>query len=174
MEAIGILITLGCLAENCDVERTYIMFVFRLEPVLKHRKHQEERIQKEIAELQLHIDEINKELQLLIDNMTRCEEEVCRLQREGVTISEQLTYCQYIENLTCRCRRLELEVVRLCEQREAKRLELMEAVKRRKMIEKLKEKKNLCYLEELLHTEQKLLDEAAVCRYKVGSAAIAG
>lgn len=150
------------------------MFVFRLEPVLNHRKHQEERIQKEITELQLRIDENKKERQLLIDKMVRCEEEIRRLQQEGVTISEQLTYCHYIDTLKCSCRRIELEVARLCEQQEEKRLELMEAVKRRKMIEKLKEKKNLCYLEELLHTEQKLLDEAAVCRYKVGAAAIAG
>lgn len=150
------------------------MFVFHLEPVLKHRKHQEEHIQKEIAELQLQIEEHNKELQLLMDNMARCNAEIRRLQREGVTISEQLTYCQYIENLKCSCRRIKMEIARLEGQRETKLQELMEALKRRKMIEKLKEKKNLCYLEELLRTEQKLLDEAAVCRYKVGSAVIAG
>ncbi|MEW6258635.1 MAG: flagellar export protein FliJ [Thermodesulfobacteriota bacterium] len=150
------------------------MFIFRLEPVLKHRKHQEELIQKEIAQLQQKIDERKGEMEQMMENMHGSIAEIHRLQLEGVTISEQLIYSQYIDHLKSNMKRLEMEIGRLCALQEEKRLELMEAVKRRKMIEKLKEKKNLLYLDELLKTEQKLLEEAAVCRYKVGSAAMAG
>ncbi len=150
------------------------MFTFRLEPVLKHRKHQEELIQKEIAQLQQQIDERKRALEQTTNTMRRACLEIHRLQREGVTVSEQLIYSQYMDKLKANLKRIELEMDRLDMQLEEKRLELMEAVKRRKMIEKLKEKRNLLYLDELLKTEQKLLDEAAVCRYKVGSAAAAG
>lgn len=141
---------------------------------MKHRKHQEELIQKAIAQLQLQIEERKAELCRLENAMQHCACEMQRLQQQGVTISEQLTYSQYIENLKLKMKLVAMETARLEREREKKHLELTEAVKRRKMIEKLKEKRNLCYVDELLKTEQKLLDEAAVCRFKVGSAAAAG
>lgn len=150
------------------------MFTFRLESVLKHRKHQEEILQKELSLMQREIEMKHSALQCLFEKMSRLVRNIQRLQQEGVTISEQILYCDCIEQQKIKIGLLEQEIEIIRNKIDIKRKELLEAVKNRKILEKLKEKKNVVYLEDLLRTEQKLLDEAAVCRYKIGTPAMAG
>jgi len=149
------------------------MFTFRLEPVLKHRKHQEEMLQKELSLLQRKTEQERSALKRCFEKLGRLMNEVQCLQQEGVTISEQILYCDCIEHQKLKIDLLKKEIVKMETQIDIKRKELMEAVKNHKILEKLKEKKNFVYIEDMLKTEQKLLDEAAVCRFKIGTPAMA-
>ncbi|WP_028323868.1 flagellar export protein FliJ [Desulfatirhabdium butyrativorans] len=150
------------------------MFTFRLEPVLKHRKHQEEMLQKELSLLLRKTEQQRSALQCCFEKLARLMDEVQSLQEEGVTISEQILYCDCIERQKLKIDCLEREIAKMENQVDIKRKELLEAVKKRKMMEKLKENKNFAYIEDMLKMEQKLLDEAAVCRFKIGTPAMAG
>jgi flagellar FliJ protein len=150
------------------------MFIFRLEPVLKHRKHQEEMLQKELSLLLRKTEQQRSALQCCSEKLVRLMDDVQSLQKEGVTISEQILYCDCMEHQKLKIACLEREIAKMENQVDIKRKELLEAVKQRKIIEKLKEKKNFVYIEDMLKTEQKLLDEAAVCRFKIGTPAMAG
>ena len=88
-----------------------------------------------------------------------------RKQEEGTTISDVFLYLPFIEQLSKDIEKQKKNVLELENDVEQKRLDLVEATKKKKTLEKLKEKGLKAYKEEITKNEQEFLNEVAVNRY---------
>lgn len=140
-------------------------YKFSLQTLLNHRQHHEEMIQKEMAVCGCRL----RDEKCLLDQIQRDKdktiEENHQKQLQGIALSEHVLYVNYLEGLA-RNMALQHEKVNASEQQfTEKRQDLIEAVKKRKSLEKLKEKKLAAYTHELMKLDQDFLDEVAICRF---------
>ena len=141
------------------------MYRFKLEALLNHRRHQEEVCQKALAasERQLSAAQVKLRRQKI-----EKRENIGKLQanqKTTVNISHAILSLNYIQKLS-----QEIENQKICVREAAQRVnqmrnELIVSVKKRKTLERLKEKGRLAYREKLMHDERKLMDEAASIRH---------
>jgi flagellar FliJ protein len=139
---------------------------FAFETLLNQRIHQEEKIQKEMAVFSRTLFEEQQTLKQLESDQKRVLNEIQQKQNDGITVSEQVLYMNYLDGMVSLIRTQKETIKKAETQLDQKRLALIEAVKKRKMLEKLKEKSQKCYWEKERKLEQNLLDEAAVCRFE--------
>lgn len=140
-------------------------FIFSLEALLNHRIHHEEVIQKEMAVCELGVRNEKSTAIRILENKGRITEEIHEKQLQGISISEHGLYCDFLEGLSVKLI-LQDEKVKESETKyEEKRNELIEAVKKRKILEKLKEKGHVGYSMKILKLDQNFLDEVAIGRY---------
>lgn len=136
-------------------------YKFSLEKVLEWREDSERDRAKVFASIQKELDYQENTL-----NSLRLEDENIKkkfLKLNNIEdIKQQYLFKQLIEEKIERQTRL-IEETR--EKLEKQRLELLEAQKNRKIMEKLKEKDYMTYKEDLMNSEQKELDEMAVLKY---------
>ena len=136
-------------------------YKFSLEKVLEWRENSEKTVAKRFALLQ---DELHYQTTTL--NNLRLEDENIKkriLKLNNIhELKQQYLFKQSLEE------KIEKQI-RLIDEIRAKleelRLELLEAQKNRKIMEKLKEKDYAAFKEELMNKEQKELDEMAVLKY---------
>jgi len=136
-------------------------FKFRLDPLLKLRKHREKERQKEHAAAAA---EAHKQKQLNGD-IDRARVNTLDYQRSRLagqlSVPEALICSRYIMKLK-RQRLAGNELLHaLQKETEKKRTKLVEAARDRKIFEKLKEKQQLRHRREIEKQEQKELDEVA-------------
>jgi flagellar protein FliJ len=141
------------------------MFRFKLQAVLHHRRQQEEMAQKELAKLQqklateqekLHIEKRVKRLNLL---------ELREKQRNSSTVSEIRLSLNYLAQLS---KNIEIQTLRVQKVEKTviqKRNELISIMKKRKTLEKLKDKEWQGYRQKLAKNERTLMDEVAAARH---------
>ena len=141
------------------------MYNFNLESVLNHRKLIEENLQKELAILRLSRVDEREKLGKYKESRSKFLEELKRKQEEGTTISDVFLYLPFIEQLSKDIEKQKKNVLELENDVEQKRLDLVEATKKKKTLEKLKEKGLKAYKEEITKNEQEFLNEVAVNRY---------
>ncbi len=140
-------------------------FKFALEALLNHRLHHEEIIQKELAVCGLLVRDEKTILTRIQQDKDKAVAEIHQKQLRGVAISEHILYANFLEGLA-RNLVVQQEKVKESEKKYAqKRDDLIEAVKKRKTIENLKEKGLAAYSRKLLKLDQDFLDEVAVCRF---------
>lgn len=141
------------------------MFVFNLQSVLDARKVFEEKILREFAEKKR---ELEKEVESLLHMRKRRESAVVQLKGlkdQGVMAADVTMYFNYINRLVQQESMQEDIIHQMEKQVEMKRQELIEAVKDRKVMESLKERKWEEYYQKVSSTERKLLDEMAIVRF---------
>ena len=141
------------------------MYNFNLESVLNHRKLIGENLQKELAILRLSLLDEREKLGKYKESRSKFLEELKRKQEEGTTISDVFLYLPFIEQLSKDIEKQKKNVLELENDVEQKRLDLVEATKKKKTLEKLKEKGLKAYKEEITKNEQEFLNEVAVNRY---------
>ena len=140
-------------------------YKFALEALLNHRLHQEEIIQKELAECGCRVRDEKTILTRIQHDKDKAYAEIQQKQLRGIAISEHILYANYLEGLS-RNMVVQQEKVKEAEKKYAeKREDLIEAVKKRKTIENLKEKGLTAYSRKLLKLDQDFLDEVAICRF---------
>jgi flagellar protein FliJ len=140
-------------------------FKFALEALLNHRIHHEEIIQKELAECGCRVRDEKMILTGIRQEKDKTVAEIHEKQLRGVAISEHILYANFLEGLA---RKLLAQQEKLKESENTyiqKRDDLIDAVKKRKTIEKLKEKGLAAYSRKLLKLDQNFLDEAVICRF---------
>ncbi len=138
------------------------MFRFTLEPLLNHRKFEEETIQKELAELDIARADAEAKLRGLTRDKDTWEKELEKKQREGAQVTETLLCLDFINGLSSHIGQQEELIAAIKARRNQKQAELIEAVKRRKTLERLKERQLQAHEEELARKEQEQLNEMAV------------
>jgi flagellar FliJ protein len=142
-----------------------IMYRFPLEPVLHHRSFIEENLQKELAVLKKMLAHEERKL----NSYRKAKYEfLCELQKkeeEGITVSEIVLYSSFIERLSMDIAKQRERVLEFEKKVDQKREDLIEAMKKRKILEKLKEKKRKAYLQEVMKKEQGFLNEVAINRF---------
>jgi len=137
------------------------MFRFRLETILTQRRHVEERFQKELADTRQEFAAAQAVLREAKDTHRQCMRDMRRKQRDRFRADDMLLYYPYLERLK---QDIELHMKRVAaaERKVAqKRQALLEAMKKRKILDKLKEKQLQAHLKAEAGREQRFADESA-------------
>lgn len=138
------------------------MYKFNLEPVLNQRKSVEESLQKELAILKKLLANEKKILAVFKKAEKEALKELQQKKKKSVGVCDILLYVRFIEKLSGDIEKQEekfSDAKKICDQ---KREDLVEAMKKRKAIEKLKEKSYKQYQQEAARKEQIFLNEVAV------------
>jgi flagellar FliJ protein len=141
------------------------MHRFKLEALLNHRRHQEEICQKELAQTErLLADEKDKLRRLKneqVDNIQKLQIK----QKEIKNVSDIILSVSYIQQLSEKIEEQKNWVDEATKTVNQKRHELITIVKKRKTLEKLKEKDWLAYQQKMMQYERKFMDDAASTRH---------
>ena len=141
------------------------MYRFNLEPVLNHRRLVEETLQKDLALLKISLIDENKRLITYEESRGKLLEELQKIQKEGTTTSDILLYLPYIEQVSKDIERQKNKVLELENKVEQNLKDLLEATKKKKALQKLKEKAFKAYNQNLIKNEQDFLNEVAVGQF---------
>jgi len=140
-------------------------FKFGLETLLNHRLHHEETIQKELAVCEHRLRDEKSVLNQMLLDKNKAIQEIHQKQLQGIIISEHVVYANFLEgmdrNLTIQNEKINESEKKFVEKRD----ELIEAVKKRKTLEKLKEKGFAAYSRNMLKLEQEFMDEVAISHF---------
>ncbi len=142
------------------------MYKFPLGTVLNHRKFLEENIQKEFGILKRLLVDERKKLADIRNASKKCSKELRQKQQKSLTVSENLIYVQFIEQLSRNFDKQKVRVIETEQDVEKKRVDLVEAMKNRKALEKLKEKGFEEYRKNLMKQEQNFMNEMASVRFQ--------
>ena len=137
------------------------MFKFRLEGVLNYRRQIEENLERELADINKLLDIENKRLISYKEERDRYQEEFRRRQVEGIGVDEIKLYFDFLDGLDKMIQDQDKIVSAVCKRADLKREELITAMKNRKILETIRERKCGEYQKKEIKSEQGLLDEIA-------------
>ena len=135
---------------------------FKLQSVLNYRQSLEDQAQQVLAaSLQRH-NELEAQLQQQRQNLQQHDGELKQRQQEGLTVAEidlyesQIQHCRrLIENFQERLLQLDQQII-------SERKELLHVARERQVMEKLKDKQDAEYRQELSRKERIMLDEISL------------
>ena len=141
------------------------MYKFPLKAVLKYRKMLEENLQKELGVLKRLLADDRKKLSDIKNIKRKYTKELQSKQQKAISVSDSLLYIRFIDRLS---RNLVVQNDRVLQSEknvDQKRNELLEALKKKKVLEKLKEKGVETYNQNALNKERSFLNEMASVRF---------
>jgi flagellar protein FliJ len=141
------------------------MFKFKLDPLLNHRKHLEDDCQKVLAALRGTLARETEALERLQRQRVAQERGLRRLKTTGPDIAGIVATMAFIERLSAAIDGQQRTVAEAREACDNQRCELVQAMKGRKIIEKLKEKGLEDHRQEAVRTEQNFMNEIAINRF---------
>jgi flagellar FliJ protein len=141
------------------------MFVFQLQSVLDYRKNIEEKILNDFSEKKRELKEERLKLKNLVEERANLIEALRKMQGRQVHAEDIATLVSYVEQVREEEKKQKKVIAQLKEQLEAKRKELLEAVKKRKVMETLRERHLEEYEFDMRALEQKNSDEMSVLMY---------
>lgn len=141
------------------------MFRFKLEALLKHRRHQEEFCQKELAQVKRQLAGEQRRLHQLKTEQRDHIQKLPGKQRSNMKIADITLSLNYIQKLSENIENQQVCVRDTAKQVDQKRGELIGIVKKRKTLEKLKEKQTKAYQQRIMQDDRKLMDEVASMRH---------
>ena len=141
------------------------MYRFNLESLLNYRRYQEEILQKELADFKNQLIQQEQQLRQLKQAWRKNSLELHQQQRRGGTVSGVIIYFKYLDRLAADIEKQKRRVLKTKKQFEKKRRELLDIVKKRKTLEKLKEKGFNTFQQQQRKKERDLLDEVAATRF---------
>jgi flagellar FliJ protein len=142
------------------------MYSFRLEALLKHRKHQEEILQRELALARRQMLAEQKILHAQKASFRQHQSELQLRQQQGRRVSEILLVVDYLGKLTRDLDKQQKRVAAAEQAFQKSRRDLIEAVKKRKILEKLKERQWERHEQGLRKKERDAMDEVATTRFQ--------
>ncbi len=141
------------------------MFKFKLQSVLEYRINVEEKVQGEFSDANRRLEEQKSVLTALIAERESLMNDLRNMQKGAMKADDITTMIAYVENIREKEKNQKEVIQQAGQQVEAKRLELVEAVKNRKVMENLRDKHAAEYLKNLSEMEQKSSDEMAVLKF---------
>ena len=141
------------------------MYRFKLQTLLNHRRHQEEVCQIELAEAQRGLTDAQEKLRRLKKAKRENIQKLQARQKEHHNISNILIFINYIEQLSRDIEAQMQQVRKASKNVTQKRDNLIAIMKKRKTLEKLKEKERLDYQQKGMQAERKFNDEVASTRH---------
>ena len=141
------------------------MYRFKLQALLNHRRHQEEVCQKELAEAQRDLSDAQEKLRCIKRDKRDNIQKLQAMQNERHNASEVLLFINYIEQLSRELDSQSQQVHSASKHVTQKRENLIAIMKKRKTLEKLKEKGWLEYQKKMMQAERKFNDEVAATRH---------
>jgi flagellar FliJ protein len=137
------------------------MFQFRFETLLTTRRSAEEIRQKELAEARRELAAEQTALRDKKSRLRRCMIDQHQAQRDGFRAPAIQLYAPFLARLEREISALQKRVTAAERKVNQKRGALIEAVKKRKMLEKLKEKDRKAHLDAMTRRERKFMDDVA-------------
>lgn len=137
------------------------MYTFRLETLLQHRKHDEEKFQKDLALARTILEAEKIKLKQYRKLNTYYSQKLEEKFNKGYTASEIICFQRYLDHLAGDIENQQKKVHSAEDKFEQKRQELLEAVKKRKVLEKLKHREMNAYKRQEIIKEQAITNEAA-------------
>ena len=141
------------------------MYQFNLEPLLNHRRYQEEVLQKELADLKIRLDAEKDKLWLLRQQKRKTVLLLQEKQTDGRPASEIKLYIDFVEQLSKKMEAQKQNVLEAERNFSLKRQDLVAAMKKRKILDRLKEKGLQAYEQEQSKKERNLMDEVAAHQF---------
>ena len=141
------------------------MYKFNLESLLNHRKYIEETLQKKLAIFKKSLDDEKKKLRRYQKDKEKYWFQLQQKQKEGNTVSELSLYVDYINRLSKDIDTQRKKVLKAKEKFSQKRNDLIEAMKKRKILDKMKAKGLEQYHQEIRKKELGIMNEVAVNQY---------
>ena len=137
------------------------MYQFNLEPLLNHRRYQEEILQKELAVLKSHLAEEKHNLGVIKKKKRKYLKQLQEKQQGGRPVSEIRLYLNFVNHLSRELEAQNQQVQKAEKRFNMKRQELMNMMKKRKTLEKLKEKGLQAHRQKEQKNERDFMDEVA-------------
>jgi flagellar FliJ protein len=142
------------------------MYRFNLQVLLDYRKRIEEGLQIELSQIRRSLE---KEKQLLFSYQREknyYEEELARREEKEINVNEALLYRDYLRGMRIRIKEQRERVVKLKMDFDKKQEELLEATKKRKVLEKVKEKDWKRFMKSLQAGERLVIDEVGIRKHQ--------
>ena len=137
------------------------MYQFNLESLLNHRRYRVEVLQKELADLKIHLDAQKDKLWVLRQKKRNTVLQLHKNQTDGRPAAEIKLYIDFVEQLSKEMEAQRHKVLEAERNFSLKRLDLVAALKKRKILDRLKEKGLHAYEQEQLKKERSFMDEVA-------------
>ena len=142
-----------------------MIYTFKLQAVLDHRQFLEDNLKKELAELRQAQTDAEDRLKMLNEKEHRTRETLSREQARGLFSNQVVTYHAYLKRLDDQIDSQKAEISVISERVIKKQDEVLDAMKNRQILEKLKEKDHERFNLNLQHKETAFTDEIAVSRF---------
>jgi len=137
---------------------------FKLQTVLDYRKILEDQAQQKLAETLQAQTDLQQQNQAIAQQLASVVAQIEQKQSEGLSVMELQLFEDEIFHLRQKQSRLKEQLEQMTLMLNQCRLELMHAMRERKVIEKLKDKQLAEYLRKLDQKERILLDEISLRR----------
>lgn len=136
-------------------------FNFKLQSVLKYRAHLENLAHQEAMKASMDIARCENEIAELHKTRQSVAERIAQETAKGISAQMFRHYNGYLDSLDGDIVRKENEKIQLNKILAVRQQELTKKSVERKVIERLKEKKRMAYIEEMVAEEQKMADDMA-------------
>lgn len=138
---------------------------FKLEALRRFRQSEEDRLQTELADLQRRRDEQQAILAAMIDHRCDTEQTFAHQRNKSINSLQAAMYRRFLERLAGQIQEQQDHVDAADKASENKRVELLAAMKKRKAMDRLKEKGHREFVAERNREEEKFINELAVNRF---------
>jgi flagellar FliJ protein len=141
------------------------MFTFKLQTVLDHRQFVEDNLKKEHAEIRQQAMAEQQKLESLERKEMETRASLKLEQAQGLSSDRVVAYHAYLNRLTDLSRSQKTVIREIKKQESKKQDELLEAMKKRQILEKLKDQEHERFNQTLLKKEMTFIDEIAVNQF---------
>ena len=140
-------------------------FTFNLEALLRYRKNLEEKERNQLSRIHFELQtEINRRSDLC-RRLREASEELFRLRTANADDVESSWFYPYLERMRHEIRLSDRRIVQLDQALQAQKLVVIEAIKKKKVLDSLKQKKRREFELAVERYEQKTVDELVVTRF---------
>ena len=134
-------------------------FTFRLERVLRYRKHLETQAQQELFKARNVVTHIKEEIDRLTTSRVKTDHERMVEEAQGIDVARHQLYQGFVQKIEHDLEATRSGLNRATSVVETRRGDLHQAAIRKKTLESLREAKQQQYREQTARQEQRLLDE---------------
>ncbi len=140
-------------------------FIFNLETLLRHRANLEEKARNELSRLKFLLQtEVNHRSDLQ-SRLGRTTLELSRLQNKNADSEDVDWHCRYADRMRHEIELSNNRILQLEKELQAQKLAVVEATKKRKVLESLKTKRQREHSLTVERQGQKTIDEIVVTRF---------
>lgn len=142
-------------------------YVFKLEALRRYRQFQEDELQRELAAALGRKEAALAVVAAHQERLDQAGRDLDRLQRSATEIFQLEIYQRFMMRIDGEIEEQNRKVEEIEADCQQIRLQLMEAMQKRKTLERLKENELNQYMEELSREEQKFINEIAINRFNL-------
>ena len=145
------------------------MYTFSLQVALDYRKRIEEGLQIDLSGIERNLAREKQSLTSYEQEKRACEEELARREAREIDLDEGILYRDYLRGMRRKVKVQRDRVATITIARDKKRDELLAATKKRKVLEKVREKDFRGFLQGLEKRERLFIDEMSIRSYGRGT-----